>query len=179
LPVTPFHYPIANIISRLDGKLSLSLPALIVGSMVPDLEVPFVYLLTGTQDRLVLHSLIGALTLGTIISLAFTVLIYPRLMSAVFPIDREKVKEKCRLSLTVALSCLLGCLSHVLLDVLNHSYNPFLWPFLAVAQTPSPIVPLLGGEEMASLIVHGAMIVLFAGLFFNKRRNFWEHLLVE
>lgn len=178
LPVTPFHYPIAKIIHKLDRKVSLSLPALIVGTMVPDLEVPFVPLLTGTQDRLVLHSLIGGMTLGVIIAIALTVLVYPRLTSAIFPINRVKVNEKCRFSLTVAFSCLLGVLSHVLLDVANHSYNPLFWPFLSIYQTPSPIVLLLGGEDMASLIVHGAMVVLIVGLFINNRDNFWERLLV-
>jgi hypothetical protein len=72
VPITPFHYPIANLIHKLDGKISLSLPALIVGSMVPDLEVPFMISFTGTQDRLVLHSILGAITLGTIITIALT-----------------------------------------------------------------------------------------------------------
>ena len=179
VPVTPFHYPIAKIVHKLDGKVSLSLPALIVGSMVPDLEVPFVFLLTGTQDRLVLHSLIGGMTLGTIIALSLTVLVYPRLTSALFPINKDKVRGKCRFSLIVAFSCLLGVLSHVLLDVANHAYNPIFWPFLSMYQTPSPIVPLLGGETIVSLIVHGAMAVLFVGLFINNRGNFWERLLVE
>jgi len=178
LPVTPFHYPIAKIIHKLDGKVSLSLPALIVGSMVPDLEVPFVYLLTGTQDRLVLHSLIGGMTLGTIIALALTVLVYPRVASAIFPIDKVKVTEKCVFSSTVAFSCLLGVLSHVLLDIANHTYNPLFWPFLSMDQMTSPIAPLLGGDLMASLITHVAMAFLFVGLFINKRDNFWEHLLV-
>ena len=179
LPITPFHYPIANIIHKLNGKVSLSLPALVVGTMVPDLEIPFVYSLTGTQDRLVLHSIIGALTIGVAISVVLTVLVYPRLTTAIFPIDKAKVYEKCGLSIKVVFSCLFGALSHVLLDVTNHSYNPIFWPFLSASQTLSPIVPLMGGEEMASLTVHGVMIVLFVGLFFNKRHNFWEHLLVE
>jgi membrane-bound metal-dependent hydrolase YbcI (DUF457 family) len=146
--------------------------------MVPDLEVPFILLFTGTQDRLVLHSLIGGLTLGTIIAFALTVLVYPRVASAIFPIDKVKVTQKCVFSSTVAFSCLLGVLSHVLLDVANHAYNPLFWPFLSLNQTPSPIVPLLGGDAMASLIMHGAMIVLFVALFIGKRDNFWERLLV-
>lgn len=161
----------------LDGKVSLSLPALIVGSMVPDLEVPFVFLLTGS-DRLVLHSLIGALTLGTVIAVALTVLAYPRLTSALLPINKEKVKEKCSLSFTVALSASIGALSHVLLDVANHAYNPVFWPFLSAYQTPSPIVPLLGGGTMSSLVIHGSMVVLFVGLFVNNRDDFWDQLLV-
>ena len=147
--------------------------------MVPDLEIPFVYLLTRTQDRLILHSLIGGLTLGTIIALTLTVLIYPRLTSAIFPIDKVKVREKCRFSLTVAVSCLIGVLSHVLLDVTNHAYNPVFWPFLSANQLFNPIVPLLGGELASSLIMHGLMAALLIGLLFCKRGNFWQRLLVD
>jgi membrane-bound metal-dependent hydrolase YbcI (DUF457 family) len=180
LPVTPFHYPIAYILSKL-GSVRLSLPALIVGAMVPDLEVPVMALLLGPEapDRMVLHSLLGGITVGTIIAVAITVIVYPRLTSTIFPINKLKVKQKCSLSLGLVFSCLIGVLSHILLDITNHTYNPILWPFLSMYQTPSPIVPLLGGAGVASLIVHGTMVLLFVGLFFNKRNNFWEHLLVE
>jgi membrane-bound metal-dependent hydrolase YbcI (DUF457 family) len=162
-------------------RANFSLPGLIVGSMVPDLEIPFIVLWSRTEnfDRLVPHSLLGAMTLGTIISIAITVLIYPRLTSAILPIDKQKVKKKCTFSLGLAVSCLLGSLSHVLLDITNHPYNPVFWPFLASNETPSPIVPLLGGEATASLLIHTLMVVLFIGLFANKRKNFWNHLLVE
>jgi membrane-bound metal-dependent hydrolase YbcI (DUF457 family) len=179
LPVTPFHYPVAYVIYKLGGNLSL--PALVVGSMVPDLEVPFIVLLfgTGVPNHLLLHSLIGALTLGTALAIVITVLIYPKLTSAIFPVDKLKVKEKCRFSLGLVFSCALGCLSHVLLDVTSHAYNPIFWPFLPVNETPSPVVPVLGGEATASLLIHAVMVILFIGLFVNKRENFWEQLLVE
>lgn len=179
LPVTPFHYTLAYIIHKI-GKMKLSLPALIVGAMLPDLEIPVMFLLLGPQepDRMVLHSLLGGITVGTIIGVAITVVIYPRLTSAILPISKLKVKEKCRFSLGLVFSCLIGVLSHVLLDVTNHLYNPIFWPFLAIYQTPSPVVPILGGVEMASLIIHGSMLILFVGLFFNKRENFWEQLLI-
>ena len=144
LPVTPLHYPVAYVIYKLGGKLSL--PALVVSSMVPDLEIPFLIVLLGTEvpHRLVLHSLLGAVTIGAVLSIAITVLVYPRLTSVVFPVDKLKVKEKCRFSLGLIVSCLLGGLSHVLLDVTNHAYNPVFWPLLALNETPSPIVPVLG-----------------------------------
>ena len=66
----------------------------------------------------------------------------------------------------------------MLLDVANHAYNPVLWPFLGLYETPSPIVPILGGAEMASLLIHTSMIVLFVGLFIGKREHFWEKLLI-
>jgi membrane-bound metal-dependent hydrolase YbcI (DUF457 family) len=178
LPVTPLHYPLAKFIQTLDTKARLSLPALIVGSLVPDLEVPLVYLWSGTwaQDRMVLHSLIGGLTLGTLIAVTFTVLVYPWLASAFLPIDKKRVKEKCTFSFMLVFSALLGVLSHVLLDIFNHTYNPLFWPFLTLFQTPSPIVLLLGGQAMASFIVHGGMLLLFFLLLIKNRSNLWEKL---
>jgi membrane-bound metal-dependent hydrolase YbcI (DUF457 family) len=178
LPVTPFHYPVAYVLYKLGGNLSL--PALIVGSMLPDLEIPFMVLLFGTSvpTHLLLHSLIGSLTVGTALATAITVFIYPKLTSAIFPIDKLKVKGKCQFSLSLVFSCAIGCLSHVLLDVVNHAYNPVFWPFLPLNETPSPIVSFLGGAGNASLLVHALMAVLFVGLFVNKRENFWEKLLV-
>jgi membrane-bound metal-dependent hydrolase YbcI (DUF457 family) len=126
----------------------------------------------------VFHSLLGAVTVGTILSMAFTVFVYPRLTSAVFPIDKLEVKEKCRFSPGLVASCVLGVLSHVLLDVTNHPYNPVCWPFLALNETPSPIVPVLGGVETASLLIHALMVVIFICLFANERENFWEQLLM-
>lgn len=180
LPITFLHYPLAYIIYRF-GKQKLSLPALIVGSMLPDLEIPVMVVLFGlqTSNRMVLHSLLGGVIVGTMIGVAITISIYPRLTSAIFHVSKVKVREKCRFSLGLVVSCLIGVLSHILLDVTNHSYNPLFWPFFSISQTPSPIVPILGGLDMASLLIHGLMIVLFIGLFYNKRENFWERLLVE
>ncbi len=180
MPVTPLHYPIAKLLSLLDGKAVLSLPALIIGSMVPDLEVPFVYWWSGTwaQDRMVLHSLVGGLTLGTAIAVLLTVFLYSPVIGGIFPVDKKRIKEKCAFSYSLIFSGFLGVLSHVLLDVVNHQFNPLLWPFLSIDQTPSPIVPLLGGVNMASLITHGVMIAIFVALLIKYRHNFWEQLLV-
>lgn len=179
MPIAPFHYPLAYIIYKLGGKLSL--PGLVVGSMLPDLEIPFIVLFMGIQgqNRMVLHSLLGAVTVGTLLAVAITVWLYPTLTSKIFPISKLRVKEKCRLSIGLAFSCLIGVLSHVLLDVTNHAYNPVFWPFLTINETPSPITSFLGGAEIASLIVHALMAIVFVSLFIRQRENFWEKLLVE
>jgi membrane-bound metal-dependent hydrolase YbcI (DUF457 family) len=128
---------------------------------------------------LVLHSLLGAATVGTLLSLAFTVLVYPALIGKIFPVNKLKLKEKCKPSFSLCFSCLLGNLSHVLLDVTNHPYNPIDWPFLMPVETPSPVCSILGGMENASLIIHTVLIAVSIALFINKRENFWEKLLVE
>jgi len=70
LPFTPFHHPLAYALHRLESELSL--PELVVGSMVPDLEIPIIFLVFGTQvpNRMVLHSVLGAATAGTLLATA-------------------------------------------------------------------------------------------------------------
>jgi len=174
LPFTPFHYPVAYILYRLYKRLSL--PGLIVGSVFPDLEIPAIIVLFGTRgsDRLVLHSLLGAATVGAVLSVMFTVLMYQPLVSYFFKIDGEKVRRKCKLSLGLAFSCFLGNLSHVLLDIMNHPYNPVFWPFLQSSETPSPVCSFLGGIENASLILHTFLLIVFVAFFIGQRKIFWN-----
>jgi membrane-bound metal-dependent hydrolase YbcI (DUF457 family) len=103
--------------------------------MFPDLEIPFIVLLFGTQvpHRLVLHSLLGSATIGTVLAVAFTVLVYPPLVSRLF-----------QLSFALVFSVFVGNISHVLLDVTNHPHNPLYWPFIPITATPSPIYFALG-----------------------------------
>ncbi len=148
--------------------------------MVPDFEVPFVYYLSGTwtQDRMVLHSLIGGLTLGTLIAVAITVFLYIPIVGAFLPINKERLKARCHMSRWLVFSSSIGVFSHVLLDVANHQNNPLFWPFLSLMQTPSPIVSLLGGVNIASFIVSSLMLLLFVAVLIEARGDFWNRLLV-
>ena len=98
MPLTPLHYPIAYFIRKLSGNLNL--PGLIVGSMIPDLEIPFIVLIFGINgpNRLVLHSLLGSATLGTVLGIIITVKFYPFLVSYFFGVEKGKVESKCKLS---------------------------------------------------------------------------------
>jgi len=177
LPLTPLHHPIAYFIYKLDKRFSL--PGLIVGCMFPDLEIPFILLLFGTQvpRHMVLHSLLGAATLGTFLALIVTVSVYPPLVSHLFHVDKKRVKSKCRLSFALGFSVLVGNLSHVLLDVTNHPYNPLFWPFIPITDTPSPIYFALG-NPLGSYWMQIIMAVLLGALIVVKRRNLFEALLV-
>jgi len=147
--------------------------------MFPDLEIPIMVLFFRNRipDHLVLHSLLGAATIGTILSVLLTFLIYPTFVSSLFKIEKSNVERKCRLSLTLIFSSFLGNVSHVLLDVTTHEYNPIFWPFLN--DVPSPVVPALGGLQNASLMMHVLMAVLFLVFLIHKRENLLEGLLVE
>lgn len=180
MPATPLHYPVAYILYRLDKRLNF--PALIVGNFFPDVSLPVLYFLTRsrTYGRFILHSLLGAATLGTLLAVGFTVLIYPKLVSYFFKLHEKKIRERCQLSSTLVFSCLLGNISHALLDVTNHEYNPLFWPFLSADASFNPICPLLGGCHHASLIVSSIMLVLSTAMLIYAylRKDFWWHLLV-
>jgi len=183
------HYPVAWGLSKLDKRLNL--PGLIVGSFIPDIEVPFLFFFFSgvLPDHLVLHSLIGAVTVGTIISIFVTVYLYPILSSWLFHLDKEKIKEVCRFSPSLALSCMLGNLFHIFLDIPMHPFNPVLWPFV----DPYNIVGILvlvfstegdiaGGFLHARILVNILMItimgLLLTIIIVKSRKNLWERLLI-
>ncbi|KKM93214.1 hypothetical protein LCGC14_1210720 [marine sediment metagenome] len=189
MPITPFHYPVAWGLSKLDKRLNL--PGLIVGSFIPDIEVPFlVFFFTGVlPDHLVLHSLVGVFTLGIIISVFVTVYLYPILTTFFFHLERAKIKEVCRISPALVLSCMLGNLFHIFLDLPMHPFNPVLWPFV----DPYSIVGILVliftiegdislGFLHARILINILMIIimgiLLAIIIVKNRKNLWERILV-
>ena len=179
MPFTPIHWSIAYLARKI--RPSLSLPALIVSTATPDIEIPFIYLITsGRIDRLVLHSLLGAATLATLLSVVFTVFAYAPLVSHLFKLDGKTVRERCRFSLSLVLVCLLGNLSHVLIDALNHEYNPLLFPFTYTSFDAFVFVKDL---RIANVIVPIAFLALLIFFVFREVRrgtkNIWERLFVE
>jgi membrane-bound metal-dependent hydrolase YbcI (DUF457 family) len=127
MPYTPIHCSITYLSRPIRPQISL--PALIVSTVAPDLEIPFLYLITGgQQSRLVLHSLLGAATLATLLSIFLTVCVYSSVVSHLFRIDYSAIKKRCRISWSMVGFC-LGNLSHVLIDSTHHEYNPMLFPF--------------------------------------------------
>ncbi|MFW9810170.1 MAG: DUF4184 family protein [Candidatus Thorarchaeota archaeon] len=139
MPVTPLHYPLAHGLSKIDKKLSL--PGLIVGSVIPDIEVPLMWIFfSDLPDHLFLHSLIGAIIVGTLIAVTVTWLLYTPLISTLFSVDQERLKETTGLSKMLVVSCLIGVLSHLLLDYPMHWYNPILWPWINPFDVVGPLV---------------------------------------
>jgi membrane-bound metal-dependent hydrolase YbcI (DUF457 family) len=174
LPFTPLHYPVAYVLSKLDRRLRLT--GLIVGSMFPDFEIPIIILLGGGRipyNRLVLHSLVGAATIGTLSAVAFTVVLYPVLISTVFRVPRDRVVSPCRWSPALAVSCLVGCASHALLDVVTHPANPILWPIQPLTSSPVAEYTL-----PVSLVVHLVLAAVIAAMLIVHRRHPWDRLLL-
>ncbi len=189
MPITPLHYPVAWGLSKLDKRMNL--PGLIVGSFIPDIEVPFLVLFFFgvLPDHLILHSLVGAFTFGTIISIFVTIYLYPILTSFFFHLDRAKIKEVCRLSPTLVLSCMLGNIFHILLDIPMHPFNPVLWPFVDPYNIVGILVLIFTIEGDVSLgFLHARILVnvlmisimgmILTIIIIKNRKNLWEHLLI-
>jgi len=181
--LTPLHYPIAYLFHKADAKLSF--PALIIGSFLPDLEtiLETALLLTvgrGFQRGFVLHSLLGAVTVGLVVAVALTVYLYPPVVSHVFRIDKKTVADKCRFSPSLVVSSLIGIVAHVLVDTLHHEYNPFLFPF---SHSSFDAFVLFGDWVQATFIMHVIFVVLsLVVLFYELYRgthDFWKRVLVE
>jgi hypothetical protein len=183
------HYPVAWGLSKLDKRLSL--PGLIVGSFLPDIEVPFLLIFFSglLPDHLILHSLIGAVTVGTIISIFVTVYLYPILTSWLFHLDKEKIKEVCRFSPSLTLSCMLGNLFHIFLDIPMHPFNPVLWPFVDPYSIVGILVLVFSTEgDIARGFLHARILVnilmitimglLLTIIIVKNRKNLWERLLI-
>jgi len=180
--LTPLHYPIAYLFHKAHAKLSF--PALIVGSFLPDLEtiLETALLLTlgrGFQRGFVLHSLLGAVTIGLVVAVALTVYLYPPVVSYVFRINRKTVAGKCRFSASLVASCLIGIVSHVFVDTLHHEYNPFLFPF---SQSSFDALVLFGDWVQATLVMHVVFIALSLGILFYELYGgidgFWKRVFV-
>lgn len=148
--LTPFH--IGFILPLWLKFRRLDLPALALGSMLPDFEIPFILLLTsGLTDRMVMHSLFGSLILGVPVTLLVVFFVMPKLVSFLsrktrlvsLPFISPFLNRKpAPLSISF-LSALIGIWSHVLMDSLIYhgtSKSPFLWPF----SNQSFVFPLFG-----------------------------------
>ena len=128
MPANFLHTVFPYLINK--WKTQFNLPALLVGSIIPDIEIiPLYYFSNGKIDRLIFHSLIGALIFGSLITIVLVMIFYPFFISLIFKIRISEIKEKCRFSMMLIISSMIGNLSHVLIDATSHEYNPLLYPF--------------------------------------------------
>jgi hypothetical protein len=171
----PLHVAFVWIL-KTHPAVRLSFAALTIGALVPDIEPLFTYL-TGASvfcwwnfpctlapDRLVLHSLVGAVT----VDVALTVL-FVKIISALRP-ERIGINgfRNVNVNAEFCWSAAVGSTSHVLVDWLHHSGNPVFWPFL-VGEPPSHYVGGLllpymgvGSASFMLAIIAGAVLVFLA-----------------
>lgn len=153
MPVTVLHMVyVWPILKRLkNGRIIL-----IIGSMIPDLEIPVLVMLGYSIPRGLAHSIIGAVTIDSLLTLLSTKLLYSS--KKVRKILRLENNSKMGIGFLWVLAS-IGALSHVLIDYLHHSYNPLLWPLLP-GYVEGPLTIILG-YFYASLILHIVSIMIF------------------
>lgn len=179
MPATPLHYLAAYFLDRLfRGRFNL--PALAVGTLIPDLEIPTLALLNlaPPHNRLILHSIVGGATLGTLITVFVVVFLYRRVVMSLLPLDGDQLKAMCRLSPRMVASGAMGVLTHVLVDATHHEYNPLFYPF-TYASIDNFL--LFGDVVLASIAVH--ILFLAYGIHVLRQelslgRGFWSRLLI-
>lgn len=178
MPITLLHSIVAYLLNRWQAKLSL--PALIVGTMTPDLEIPVIWFATGgLYNRLILHSLLGAIVFGTLIAVLLTVFAYPVAVSSVFKLDKEEVEEKCHFTITLVFCCLIGSLSHVLIDSLHHDFNPLLYPFVNESFDAFVLKNMfVSSTVLVSYPMLALLIIIFIWEIRKGKEGFWKRVLV-
>ena len=93
MPAMFLHSVFAYFVKRWNPLFSL--PALLVGGMIPDVEILIIYYLSdGAIDRLLFHSVLGAITIGTLFSAIIVIFIYPSFVSFFFRIDKNNIQKK-------------------------------------------------------------------------------------
>jgi len=137
MPLTPLHLAPASALF-LTSPHRWSFAGLLVGSVIPDIEIPFLYL-SGLEMQTghgPLHSVLGALTFGVVLAVLGAYFVYPSLMnwwegkfgSRYSHFGGADVTELGSLPMVVS-SAFAGVLTHLSLDYLTHTTMPYLWPF--------------------------------------------------
>lgn len=156
LVFTPLHYVAARALWVLSKK-KLDLPSLVTASMVPDIEIPVLFLIGRPYPytRLLAHSLFGVLTIDTIL----TLLLLPLYLKIAYMLSHtENHNHILNLKIAVA-SAMLGSLSHVLIDSMHHIYTPLLYP---LSQSSFDYFLLFRDWIQASLLLQTLFAMLLA-----------------
>jgi hypothetical protein len=139
--------------------------------MVPDLEIPVIVGVVGLNgvpgNRLVLHSLLGALTGGTLLSVLLVVFAAPPLLLRLWPSERVRIRRVCRASWRVVAACGVGTLSHVLLDVVTHPLNPVWWPLSDMLL----VNPYGATSGFLARGIHVGLLLMCVGVLWRHRRQ--------
>jgi hypothetical protein len=172
MTLTPLHVAFVWMLKPRFRRLHFA--ALTVGAVIPDVE-PLIAWMFGwsvfcgwdfpcslAPDRLVLHSIVGAMTIDVVLTIIFVKMIGKLGIKRLGIYGFSNVKTNAAFLASAA----IGSLSHVFVDWLHHPANPIFWPFLVdgsyyvnglllsfMAVLPaSMIVTTISGAIMAAVI---------------------------
>ncbi|MDP8889264.1 MAG: DUF4184 family protein [Thermoproteota archaeon] len=136
MTLTPLHVAFVWVLKPKFRKLHFA--ALTVGAVVPDIE-PLIAWMFGwsvfcgwdflcllAPDRLVLHSIVGAITIDVVLTIIFVKMIGKLDVERLGICGFTNVKTNAAFLASAA----IGSLSHIFVDWLHHPANPIFWPFL-------------------------------------------------
>jgi len=176
MPLTPLHVVPAWLIwAASRGRLDFR--TITVGSMLADLEVIPVYLLTRNIDDVhgILHTFWGAVLLVGILSWLVVNTFHEPLFRWAggslhgrwfFKIGGKYLGEERNPIALMVLSGALGGLTHSFVDILTHSSNNTFWPLI-----PNGYPIFLGGTESSSILITN-LALLGVSIFFL--RAYWQ-----
>ena len=136
MTLTPLHVAFVWVLKPRFRKLHFA--ALTVGAVIPDVE-PLIAWMFGwsvfcgwdfpcslAPDRLILHSIMGAITIDVILTIILVKMIEK------LGVERAGIYGFTNVKINVAFlaSAAIGSLSHVFVDWLHHPANPIFWPFM-------------------------------------------------
>jgi hypothetical protein len=136
MTLTPLHVAFVWVLKPRFRKLHFA--ALTVGAVIPDVE-PLIAWMFGwsvfcgwdfpcslAPDRLVLHSIVGAITIDVALTIIFVKMI------GKLDVERLGICGFTYVKTNAAFfaSAVIGSLSHIFVDWLHHPANPIFWPFL-------------------------------------------------
>ncbi|MEN2975174.1 MAG: DUF4184 family protein [Candidatus Caldarchaeales archaeon] len=156
MPFTPFHIVFIWPILR---KLRCDKIFLIAGSMIPDLEIPIMYVAGFQITRGIAHSIIGGFTIDPLIAILVGRLIY---MSGNLKRVLGINDYPCSRWFNIWMISSSGALTHVSIDYLHHSYNPILWPIM-LEYYEGPLAYLIG-YGFATFTIHAISIILLVSI---------------
>ncbi len=171
---TLLHFPQAYLLYKV-FRSKFSYPGLLIGSFLPDIEVPILVILGYEVEcaRLVLHSIICAILFSWILSLI--VLPFYKLLLRIFNIENVGIRIS-----NYVLSIEVGALIHVIIDSMHHKYNPLLWPI--TSQNISILIPF-GKQEEMHLLLHIVFLSLTIVCIYDVMRQnavlSWKNILIK
>jgi hypothetical protein len=191
MTLLPLHVAFVWILNVNPRILRLGFAAMTIGALVPDIEPVIAYTLgasvfcgwnfpcTEAPDRLVLHSLLGAVTVDVALTFFFV-----KLIGLLRP-ERFGVHgfSGVKMSGTFYASAAIGSVSHVLIDWLHHVANPVFWP-LMVGNPPSyyveglltPFMSVLAASFLIA-VVAAAILIFIAIRAFGKTTYTFSQLI--
>jgi uncharacterized protein DUF4184 len=184
MTLTPLHVAFVWVLKPRFRKLHFA--ALTVGAVIPDVE-PLIAWMFGwsvfcgwdfpcslAPDRLVLHSIMGAITIDVILTIILVKMIGKLGVERVGICGFTNVKT----NIAFLASAAIGSLSHVLVDWLHHPANPIFWPFLVdgsfyVDGLLLPFMAILPASILVATLAGAITAAVIARALYKSGYSFW------